>query len=153
MPRGDNSSYTDKQKRKADSEQNCGPEVDMFVAVYWWKVKPGKEAQFRKAWRRGTQLIQQIYGSFGSRLHRDADGRFVGYAEWPDEATWRAAFDRGMAYDEPATRAAFLDAVLDVPAHDDPIFTMTVTDDLLLRSSDGNIAESADSEPRTAGTN
>jgi len=106
----------------------------MFVAVYWWRVHPGKEEQFRRAWRRGTDLIRQRYGSYGSRLHRDTDGRFVGYAEWPDEATWRAAFDRKMAYDEPETRAAFLDAVAEVPVDVDPIFTMTVTDDLLVRS-------------------
>jgi len=29
----------------------------MFVAVYWWRVHPGKEEQFRAAWRRGTDLI------------------------------------------------------------------------------------------------
>ena len=105
----------------------------MFVAVYWWRVHPGKEEQFRKAWHRGTELITQIYGNYGSRLHRDRDGRFVGYAEWPDEATWRAAFDRKMAYDEPETRAAFLDAVAETPIDADPIFTMTVIDDLLVR--------------------
>ena len=105
----------------------------MFVAVYWWRVHPGKEEQFRKAWRRGTELIRLRYGSFGSRLHRDADGRFVGYAEWPDEATWRAAFDQKMVYDDPETRAAFMDSVAEVPADADPIFTMTVTDNLLLR--------------------
>lgn len=106
----------------------------MFVAVYWWRAKPGKEEQFRKAWRRGTELITEIYGSYGSRLHLDRDGRFVGYAEWPDEETWRAAFDQKMDYDDPPTRAAFLDAVAEVPADADPIFTMTVTDDLLARS-------------------
>ena len=107
----------------------------MFVAVYWWRVHPGKEEQFCKAWHRGTELITQIYGSYGSRLHRDRDGRFVGYAEWPDEVTWRAAFDLRMAYDEPETRAAFLDAVAETPIDADPIFTMTVVDDLLIRRS------------------
>jgi heme-degrading monooxygenase HmoA len=106
----------------------------MFVAVYWWRVHPGKEEQFRRAWRRGTALITKKYGSLGSRLHRDADGRFVGYAEWPDEATWRTAFDQKMVYDDAETRAAFVDAIAEVPADADPIFTMTVTDDLLLRS-------------------
>lgn len=105
----------------------------MFVAVYWWRVQPGKEEQFREAWRRGTELITGIYGSYGSRLHRDRDGRFVAYAEWPDEATWRAAFERKMAYDEPQTRAAFLDAIAEAPAEPEPIFTMTVLDDLLVR--------------------
>jgi hypothetical protein len=104
----------------------------MFVAVYWWRVKPGKEEQFVRAWARGTDLIRQIYGSYGSRLHRDADGRFVGYAEWPDEATWRWAFDRKMAYDDPETRDAFADAVAEVPPDADPIFTMEVVDDRLV---------------------
>ncbi|MFT3964667.1 MAG: antibiotic biosynthesis monooxygenase [Sphingobium sp.] len=111
----------------------------MFVAVYWWRVHPGKEEQFRKAWARGTDLIRERYGSYGSRLHRDADGRFVGYAEWPDEATWRAAFDQKMVYDEPETRDAFVDAVAEVPPDADPIFTMTVTDDRLLRTMRGKV--------------
>ena len=44
----------------------------MFVAAYWWEVHPGKEDQFRSAWRRGTELIREKYGSLGSRLHREA---------------------------------------------------------------------------------
>ena len=73
----------------------------MFAAVYWWRMHPGKEEQIRQAWHRGTGLNTQIYGSYGSHLHQDRDGRFVGYAEWPDEAIWRAAFDLKLAYDEP----------------------------------------------------
>ena len=103
----------------------------MFVAVYWWRAHPGKEEQFIRAWTRGTELIREIYGSYGSRLHRYADGRFVRYAEWPDEATWRHAFDRKMVYDDPATRAAFVDAVAEAPPYHDPIFTMTVVSDRL----------------------
>ncbi|WP_343519071.1 antibiotic biosynthesis monooxygenase [Sphingomonas sp.] len=103
----------------------------MFVAAYWWRVHPGKEAQFRAAWRRGTELIQAKYGSLGSRLHRDDQGRFIGVAEWPDRATWQAAFEARMVYDEPATRAAFVDAVAD--AANEPMLLMEVTDDLLDR--------------------
>lgn len=103
-----------------------------FIAAYWWRVHPGKEDQFRAAWRRGTELIRERYGSLGSRLHREArpDGtvRFVGIAEWPDRATWQAAFDARMVYDEPATRAAFVDAIAD--AGDEPLLLLEVTDDL-----------------------
>ena len=101
----------------------------------------GKEAQSRAAWRRGTQLIQDRYGSLGSRLHRDtatdADGltRFIGIAEWPDRATWQAAFDARMAYDEPETRAAFVEAIADT-AHE-PMLLMEVADDLLGRTVNG----------------
>ena len=105
----------------------------MFVAVYWWRVHPGKEDQFREAWRRGTERITMIYGSYGSRLHQDRDGRFVGYAEWPDRATWQRAFDLKMVYDDPEVRAMFLDAVAEMPPGGEPAFAMEVTDDLLTR--------------------
>ena len=103
----------------------------MFVAVYWWRVHPGKEEQFREAWRRGTEHITRIYGSYGSRLHQDRDGRFVGYAEWPDEESWQRAYDAKMVYDDAETRAAFVDAIAELPPGNKPAFTMTVTDDLL----------------------
>jgi hypothetical protein len=104
----------------------------MFVAAYWWEVHPGKEEQFRAAWRRGTELITARYGSFGSRLHQAEGGRFIGIAEWPDRATWQAAFDAKMEYDEPATRAAFMDAIADTAS--EPLLLLEVTDDLLLRN-------------------
>ncbi|MCG3169546.1 MAG: hypothetical protein CALGDGBN_01066 [Pseudomonadales bacterium] len=106
----------------------------MFVAVYCWRVKPGREEQFREAWRTGTRAIVRIYGGLGSRLHRERDGRFVAIAEWPDEATWQRAIEARMAYDDPPTRARFLDALEDAAAGTVPVFTMEVTDDLLARS-------------------
>jgi heme-degrading monooxygenase HmoA len=105
----------------------------MFVAVYWWRVHPGMEDQFREAWRRGTEHITRIYGSYGSRLHRERDGRFVGYAEWPDEATWQKAFDAHMVYDDPEVRQMFVEAIADAPPNGEPLLAMTVTDDLLIR--------------------
>lgn len=106
----------------------------MFVAAYWWKVHPGKEAQFRAAWRRGTELIREKYGSLGSRLHwekGDGEGRFIGVAEWPDRATWQKAYDAKMVYDDAPTREAFVDAISDWA--DEPMLLMEVTDDLLDR--------------------
>lgn len=103
----------------------------MYVAVYAWRVKPGKEEQFREAWRRGTLAITRIYGSFGSRLHRAEDGRFIGYAEWPDEGTWRAAFDAKMVYDDPEARAMFIDALEEDFRPGELIANMEVLDDLL----------------------
>lgn len=106
----------------------------MFVVAYRWTVHRGKEEQFRAAWRRGTELIRARYGSLGSRLHREEGSgrpRFVGIAEWPDRATWQAAYAAKMAYDEPATRAAFVDAIAAADAA--PLLLLDVTDDLLGR--------------------
>ena len=103
----------------------------MFIAAYGWRVHPGKEEQFRAAWRRGTDLIREKYGSYRSRLHRTADGRFIGVAEWSDEPTWRAAFAARMVYDDPTARAAFVDAIVD--GNPEPFLLMEVTDDLLVR--------------------
>ena len=107
----------------------------MFVAAYWWKVHPGKEEQFRAAWCRGTHLNREKYGSLGSRLHWEdlggGEGRFIGVAEWPDREAWQRAFDAKMVYDDPETRAAFVDAIADTAR--EPLLLMEVTDDLLDR--------------------
>ena len=104
----------------------------MYVAIYRWRVKPGKEAQFREAWRRSTRAITRIYGSRGSRLHRDREGRFLGYALWPDQASWQRAFDAKMVYDDPQARAMFIDALEEDSRPGELIAAMEVLDDLLL---------------------
>lgn len=102
----------------------------MFLVLYEWRSKPGMEAQFEEAWRRGTRAITRRYGSYGSRLGRTADGRFVGAAEWPDEATWKAAMAVGMAHDDAEASAMFAAATED---GGDPILGMTILADLLAR--------------------
>jgi heme-degrading monooxygenase HmoA len=59
----------------------------MFAALYRWEIKPGMEEQFVEGWRRVTLAIHEACGSYGSRLHRSADGTWFGYARWPDAAT------------------------------------------------------------------
>ncbi len=108
----------------------------MYVAVYAWRVKPGYEARFREAWCRGTRAITRIYGSYGSRLHQAEDGRFIGYAEWPDEAKWRRAFDAKMIYDDAEARAMFIEALEEASRPGELVATMTVTDDLLILRRD-----------------
>ena len=63
----------------------------MHAAIYAWKAIPGREERFRAGWRRVTEAIRREHGSFGSRLHRTADGRFVAYALWPSEEAWKTA--------------------------------------------------------------
>lgn len=105
----------------------------MFAVVYRWTCKPGAEDQFREGWRRGTEAIRRTYGGLGSRLHRAADGSFVAYAEWPDEATWRRAWDGGFPHDDPEASALFRAAIAETTSA--PLFLLTVEDDLLSRST------------------
>lgn len=63
----------------------------MFIVMFEFVVKPGYEAQFLSAWPKTTQGIFLFKGSLGSRLHRDKDGTFIAYAQWPDEDTYRQA--------------------------------------------------------------
>ena len=66
----------------------------MFAVVYRWRLQPGSAEQFQDGWDRVTRAIGTICGSYGSRLHRAADGTWVAYARWPDAATReRCTFD------------------------------------------------------------
>jgi hypothetical protein len=66
----------------------------MFTVVYRWRLRPGMDAQFIRGWERVTRAIHAKCGSYGSRLHRCADGTWMAYARWPDSTT-RAACDHG----------------------------------------------------------
>ena len=46
----------------------------MFIAFYRWRLKAGKEEQFRSAWAKVTLAIRANCGSLGSRPHQAEDG-------------------------------------------------------------------------------
>lgn len=99
----------------------------MFIAVYRFSVKTGHERAFRQAWLELTQGIYLRRGSLGSRLHRDAGGQFIGYAQWPSRAAWENAGD--IQLDERYRQARErMHATL---LADDTLFEMEVTDDYL----------------------
>ena len=104
----------------------------MFVAVYRWRVKPGREAEFRAAWVAVTEATYRTYGSLGSRLHRDAEGGWVAYAQWPSRAAWEAAWKAGKPAD-PAATATMRDCVEaeSVDVQYAPTMSLEVVDDML----------------------
>ena len=57
----------------------------MYIIIYSFKVKPGKELDFEKAWLELTKLIYQYEGSLGSRLHKESDLHYIAYAQWPSK--------------------------------------------------------------------
>ena len=60
----------------------------MFAVIYRFNVHPGKEVEFEDAWEHLTKLILEYEGSLGSRLHRNENGEYIAYAQWPDRETW-----------------------------------------------------------------
>ncbi|MBP9153167.1 MAG: antibiotic biosynthesis monooxygenase [Flavobacteriales bacterium] len=61
----------------------------MFAVIYQFKVKENRESEFINAWKQLTQLIYEYEGSLGSRLHKQSDGMYLAYAQWPAKETWK----------------------------------------------------------------
>jgi hypothetical protein len=64
----------------------------MFVVLYRWRIRDGMERQFIDAWSEITLYIRENFDSLGSRLHRDADGIYYGYAQWKSAEQRERAF-------------------------------------------------------------
>ncbi|WP_138513012.1 putative quinol monooxygenase [Maricaulis alexandrii] len=62
------------------------------AVLYRWRLKPGRDAEFREAWAEGTRRIHEACGSHGASLHQDEDGIYWSYALWPSEAARKACF-------------------------------------------------------------
>ncbi|MEM6730765.1 MAG: antibiotic biosynthesis monooxygenase [Myxococcota bacterium] len=60
----------------------------MFAVVYRWKLKPGKEHDFQRAWAALTDEFIESHGGLGSRLHRGDEGLWLAYARWNDRQSW-----------------------------------------------------------------
>lgn len=55
----------------------------VFCAIYCWRLHPGTEQTFIRAWSRITRLLVTERGSLGSRLHRGPDNLWYSYTQWP----------------------------------------------------------------------
>lgn len=73
-------------------ETSAGPR---FVVLYRWRLRPGSEEAFVRAWSRVSGLLRSERGSLGSRLHRGSDGLWYSYAQWPSAGTRSDAFAMG----------------------------------------------------------
>ncbi|HJP97040.1 MAG TPA: antibiotic biosynthesis monooxygenase [Rhodanobacteraceae bacterium] len=69
-----------------------------FVVLYRWRLHPGSEEAFVRAWSRTTELLR-TRGSLGSRLHHGSDGLWYGYAQWPSAQARTEAFALGPVDD------------------------------------------------------
>jgi hypothetical protein len=51
----------------------------MFVVIYKWQLKLGKE----------SEAIYATRGSLGTQFMKGQDSTYYGVARWPDRDTWR----------------------------------------------------------------
>lgn len=80
----------------------------MIRIVYRWKVKPGQEDVFAKAWTRGTKSIRAtVKGARGSLLlHSQKNpSEFMAIARWDSLEDWKT-FRRGEPPDLESFRTA-----------------------------------------------
>lgn len=73
-----------------------------FVVLYRWRLHPGTEDAFVRAWSRVSEKLRSGRGSLGSRLHRGSDGLWYSYAQWPSAQARSDAFALGPVDPEAA---------------------------------------------------
>jgi quinol monooxygenase YgiN len=63
----------------------------MFIVIYKFEVEKGLEKDFEEEWAELTHAFINYANGLGSRLHKDEQGNYVAYAQWPDQETWKEA--------------------------------------------------------------
>jgi len=99
-----------------------------FAVIYRWKVIPQREDDFVAAWETLTVAIRDQRGGRGSRLHRDDDGVWTAYAQWPDREAWKKAQTLDSA--DPAATATLRETVAESfpPILLEPVRSLLVPD-------------------------
>ena len=113
--------------RSASGLEGGSGVLAMFAVIYRWQVLPGCEAQFETGWRRGTERIAAEFGGWGSRLHKQEDGVYIAYAQWPNEDAWKKAMESRMDHSDDEARKMY--AI--VPGTFETIAKGDVVEDLL----------------------
>jgi len=79
--------------------------------MFEFVVKDGCEDQFLTSWPVVTQGIYLFKGSLGSRLHKNINGEYIAYAQWPDQAAWQASANIEMSADYEQQREMMREAL------------------------------------------
>ena len=76
----------------------------MIAFLYRMRVKPGREHDFDRAWREGTRIARERFGSDGSHLFALDDGTRLAIALWPDRESRERYFAWRRANPTPASQ-------------------------------------------------
>lgn len=63
----------------------------MFIIIYRFEVVQELAKEFEQEWEELTLAFLNYADGLGSRLHKDAHGNYIAYAQWPDEKSWKEA--------------------------------------------------------------
>lgn len=111
-----------------------------FAVIYRSYLKPGREADYQKAWQIIAQYFVKERGAIGSCLHRTSDGMWVAYSRWPDKKTRDASWPGADAPSDslPQEIREAIIAIQDCvdPDGKEPDICMEVVNDLLLFKPD-----------------
>lgn len=99
----------------------------MFCVIYRMRVPAEQEQRFIKCWRELTRLIRRQRGGLGSRLHRDSDGSFLAYAQWPTREAWVA----GRAAEESAEMSAAREAMAETGVEIGVLHELVLVEDMM----------------------
>lgn len=102
----------------------------MFCVIYRFPANPEKESQFREGWKNLTQILKRDNGALGSRLHRNHDGSWIAYAQWPDEKTWAEANNTSPEAEQ--NRQLMRECYLEGQKIE-VLYKLSVVDDLLIK--------------------
>ena len=97
----------------------------MFIVIYRWKLKKGRDSEFKEAWRRATKAIYAEKGSLGSQLMYATDGTYYAVARWPNRDLWSRRSEPDPADPEASRVMGELTEISYLPVE------LEVTDDML----------------------
>ncbi|MBM1107791.1 antibiotic biosynthesis monooxygenase [Aurantibacter crassamenti] len=98
----------------------------MHVVIYKFNVINGFENDFEIVWEKLTEAFMNYSGGLGSRLHKDEEGNYMAYAQWPNKETWEQAGSK-----LPETTNELIQAMKRSCESTDVLFHLDITNDLL----------------------
>ncbi|MEM1282302.1 MAG: hypothetical protein AAGG81_01970 [Chlamydiota bacterium] len=107
----------------------------MFAVIYRGYIKPGRELDYRSAWRTIATYFVEKRGALGSCLHKTEDDLWLAYSRWPDEETRNASWPKeedSFATELPQEIRDAVVVLKDTIHKQLPEITMEIVDDLLV---------------------
>lgn len=83
----------------------------MYVTLYQWRIKTGKEKQFSEAWTKLTQQLQATVPGLSGRLHKTPQGSFLATIDWPSLQAWESQDAKNIDF---SLQQQLMDSIEDV---------------------------------------